>query len=163
MLAVVLARPAQRAVPVLAGQLLGFAVVVGASAGAGAGLLALPRGATAALGLVPIALGVRWLLAGEEDDAAPARLLGVAGAAWLTIANGVDDVAVFAPLLAALGRDEALGTIAVWGAGALVLCAAAVVVASRPAVARAVDRAGDRVVPVVLVALGVFIVAEAWR
>jgi cadmium resistance protein CadD (predicted permease) len=68
---------------------------------------------------------------------------------------------VFAPLFAALGWSGTALAAGVFAVLAVALCAAALRLGSRPAVVRAVDRAGDVTVPVVLVALGVYVVLES--
>jgi len=165
-LAVLFARTdaAFRARHIVLGQALGFAVLVIAGLAAGAGLLALPDEAVGLIGIVPIALGVRELVEarrGDEDDEAPAAALGTLGVASITIASGADNVAVYAPLFATSGFDGFATTVVVFAVLLAALLAAGRYIGSRPAVGRAVHRAGAYAVPVVLIALGVFIVAES--
>ena len=58
---------------IVLGQYLGFAMIVGGCLAAGAWLGNLSDPAVAALGLIPLALGVRGLLIGDDDDDAPRR------------------------------------------------------------------------------------------
>jgi cadmium resistance protein CadD (predicted permease) len=153
-----------RARHIVAGQALGFAVLVVAGLAAGVGLLALPEEAVGLIGIVPIALGVRAFIAarrGDEDDAAPRAAIGSLGVASITIGSGADNVAVYAPLFATAGFDGFVTTVVVFGVLLAALLAAGRLIGSRSAVVRAVHRAGDYAVPVVLIALGVFIVLQS--
>lgn len=151
---------------IVAGTVLGFGVLVGLSFAASVGLVALPDAAVGLLGLVPIALGVRGLVlarraADDDEEAVGAAGLSALGVASITIANGADNVAVYAPLFATFGPRDAAVTLIVFAVLLGMLCAAGLAIGSRRAVVRAVAWAGDYAVPVVLIALGVFIVAES--
>jgi cadmium resistance protein CadD (predicted permease) len=150
---------------IVAGQALGFAVLVIAGMAAGLGLLALPEEAVGVLGLVPIGLGVRGLLevrAGRHaSEPVPPPVLGTLGVASIAIAAGADNVAVYAPLFATTGADGFATTVVVFGVLLGVWCVAGRIIGRHPAVVRGVERAGDLAVPVVLIALGVFIVVES--
>ena len=161
-LSVLFARGELRGRQIVAGQALGLGVLVAVGLAAGAGLLALPDRWVALLGLVPIALGLRGLWRarrGAPGDEAPAVAVGTLGVASVTVANGGDNVAVYAPLFATMGADAFATTVAVFAVLVGGWCAAARLVASHPAVVRGVQRAGDLAVPLVLVALGVLILA----
>jgi cadmium resistance protein CadD (predicted permease) len=149
---------------IVAGQALGFAVLVVAGLAAAAGLLALPDEAVGLIGLVPIGLGVHGLLelhAGRHaPDAAP-QVLGTLGVASIAIAAGADNVAVYAPVFATTGADGFATTVVVFAVLLGVWCLAGRVIGRHPAVVGGVERAGDLAVPIVLIALGVFIVAES--
>jgi cadmium resistance protein CadD (predicted permease) len=151
---------------IVLGQTLGFAVLVVAGLAAGAGLLALPEEAVGLIGIVPIALGIHAFLEArrgddDDDDETPVAALGTLGVASITIASGADNVAVYAPLFATAGFDGFATTVVVFAVLLAALLAVGRVIGSRPAVVRAVHRAGDYAVPVVLIALGVFIVLES--
>jgi cadmium resistance protein CadD (predicted permease) len=152
----------------VAGQYLGFSVLVGASFVAAAGLLVLSDEAVGALGLIPIALGVRGLWrarrpADQDEDAkaADAATMSTASVAAITIANGADNIAIYAPLFATIGIAGTVTTLVVFFALVAVWCLAGLLIGSRPAVIRSVEWAGDYAIPVVLIALGVFIIAES--
>jgi cadmium resistance protein CadD (predicted permease) len=163
-LSVLFARREPPGVAIVAGQALGFALLVAASLAVAGGLLALPEEVVGLLGLVPLALGIRGLVLARrarDGGEAPPAIAGVLGVASVTVANGADNVAVYAPLFATLGSGGFALTVLIFGAGVAVWCAAGRLLGSHPAVVRAVERAGDLAVPVVLIALGVFIVLEA--
>ena len=154
---------------IVAGQYLGFAVLIGASAAASIGLLALPEEAVGLLGLIPIALGLRGIWRarrlnthshGEErlDERAAMSTTAVA---TITVANGADNIAIYAPLFATIGAGGLTTTLVVFFILIALWCAAGLLIGSRPAVVRAVDWAGHYAVPVVLIALGTYIIAES--
>ena len=161
---------------IVCGQFLGFSVLVAASLAVSAGLIALPDELVGVLGLIPLALGVRGLgrarrarrarrvrsadLVGEAelDDRGPLTTFGVAS---ITIANGADNIAVYAPLFATIGFGGFAATLIVFAVLAAVWCAAGFVIGSHRAVIHVVQSAGDYAIPVVLIALGVFIIARS--
>jgi cadmium resistance protein CadD (predicted permease) len=151
---------------IVAGQLLGFAVLVLASLLASVGLLALPEEAIGALGLVPIALGLRDLwharqASAEEDEPDGRQVMTTTGVAAVTIANGADNIAIYAPLFATIGAGDTAVTLVVFAVLVAAWCAVGGLIGSRPAVIRAVGWAGHYAIPFVLIALGVFIVVES--
>ncbi len=158
---------------VFAGQALGIGLLVLISLAGALLALAIPSRAVGLLGLLPIALGARELVArhraaADEPAAFPTaevtrgtpgwrRAAAVAG---VTLANGGDNVGVYGPLFA--GRPPAetaimLGVFAVmlaaWLFGALYL-------ARRSAVAEPVQRIGRTIFPYALIAIGFIILAE---
>ena len=150
---------------IVAGQFIGFAVLLAISFAASLGLMALPDEAVGILGLLTVAWGVvgfvrAWRGDDEEDEVGDATLttLGVVG---ITVANGADNVAIYAPLFATFGVSDAIVTMVVFAVLLVALCAAGLMLGSRAPVIRAVEHAGAYAIPVVLVLLGVIIVAES--
>ena len=155
---------------IVGGQYVGFGVLVTASLAVSAGLIALPGKLVGVLGLIPLTLGVRGLgrarrarradPGGEPElvDRSPLSTIGVAS---ITIANGADNIAVYAPLFATIGFGGFAATLVVFAVLVAVWCAAGFVIGSHRAIVRAVQWAGDYAIPVVLIALGVFIIARS--
>jgi cadmium resistance protein CadD (predicted permease) len=152
---------------IVLGQYLGFAFLIVVSALGAAGAMLLPDTAVRLLGLVPLALGlvglVQALRGGADEDAGDAPTAGLrldtGRVTAITIANGADNAAIYVPLFASAG----IGGMGLTSAIFLVLVAPLLLVSwaigSRPAVERIVERAGAYAVPIVLIALGVFILA----
>ncbi|WP_229404997.1 cadmium resistance transporter [Micromonospora sp. NBRC 110038] len=139
---------------IVAGQYLGIGALVAAAAVAAAGLLVVPDPWTGLLGLLPIALGVRALLARSDDDGPPAVVGGLLGVAGVTIANGADNIAVYVPVFRSLAPADALVWLVVFAALVGLWCAVAAGLGGHPAVVRWVGRVGHWLVPVVFVAIG---------
>ena len=152
---------------IVVGQYVGFAGLILASIAASVGLLALPAEAVGALGFVPIALGLRGLWRarhrGAEDNAATVETdsLSTKSVAAITVANGADNIAIYAPLFATIGTGGLVTTVVVFLTLVAVWVLAGLLIGSRPAVVRAVAWAGSYAIPVVLIALGIFIIAES--
>lgn len=156
--------PARR---IVAGQYLGFAVLLTITVAAAYGASFLPESAIAYLGFLPLALGIRavwqvWKDHGRGDSGGQDREDRQAGpkvlqVATITFANGSDNIGVYLPVFAKAG----VAGISVYAAVFLILvgvwCAAGWYFATRPAVAAILGRWGHILHPVVLIALGLFI------
>jgi cadmium resistance protein CadD (predicted permease) len=152
----------------VAGQYLGFTALLGLTAGIAYGATFLPASAIPYLGVLPLALGLRaawqaWKGRRRGDRGQPGDERDVPRAlqiAAVTFANGSDDIGAYTPVLTEAGA----GRIAIYAAVFLVLvgvwCAAGRFFATRPAIARFLGRWGDLLYPAVLVALGLYILAE---
>lgn len=155
---------------IVAGQYLGFALLLAISVAAAYGATFLPASALAYLGLLPLALGLRAAWAewrdrrradpGEREPAEKAggpKALHVAAVAF---ANGSDNIGVYTPVFATAGAAG----ISVYAAVFLVLvgvwCAAGRFFATRPSVALVIQRWGHVLQPLVLIALGLFILVR---
>lgn len=148
------------------GQYLGFAAIVAVALLGAATLRGLPEERLALLGLVPIGFGVAfavqaWRGRGEPSAALGARAPGIATVAGITIANGGDNLGVYVPVFATSAGVAAATHVAVYLALVAVWCRVGHWLASRPPVARTIERWAHVVVPVVFVAIGVAILVEA--
>jgi cadmium resistance protein CadD (predicted permease) len=155
---------------ITAGQYLGFTALLALTVAAAYGATFLPGSAIAYLGLLPLALGLlaAWQAwrdrrrrdsAGRRDERRPDGP-GVFQVAAVTFANGSDNVGAYLPVFAKAGAAG----IAVYAVVFLVLtgawCAAARYLAARPAVARVLGRWGHVLHPLVLTALGLFLLVQ---
>jgi cadmium resistance protein CadD (predicted permease) len=170
LLAAWFADPTLRARTIVLGQLLGIGALVAASAAAALLALAVPDGWPALLGVVPFGIGVSkaWALRrpavnDDEDDARPAP----ASARWqafavaaVTIANGGDNLAVYIPLFAQQPAHIPLHA-AAFALMTLLWCALSRALVTHRAIGERLRRHGHVVVPVVLMALGLWILADA--
>ncbi len=158
----------------IAGQYLGFAVLVLLSLpGFWLGQLSL-KPWIGLLGLLPIALGVRaWLLRHEnEDDNAVDPKLGrsrftkflsphIALVASLTIANGGDNIAIYTALFSGMKPQTLTITLLVWSLWILLWCAIARYVAGHRRIQTTIARYQTVLVPIVLITLGLYIITTA--
>jgi len=123
--------------------------------------LVLPPTYIALLGLVPIAIGAKQLVGGAAaEDRAPSGH-GALAVAGINVAAGGDNIGVYTPLFA----TTTVEAIAVYGAVFAVLTGALCLTAQRlvahPALGAPVRRWGPRLVPWVLIALGLWILRGA--
>jgi cadmium resistance transport/sequestration family protein len=159
---------------IVAGQYLGFVATIAISLLGFAGALALPRSLVGLLGLLPIALGVRGLLrrSQPDDDDKPtlsdrnpllASLLSpqTYGVAAVTLANGADNVSIYVPLFASQRPAELTLIIVVFLLLMGVWCYIGYRLVRHPTMARLLAHYGGRLLPYVLIGLGVYIMWES--
>lgn len=152
---------------IVAGQYLGIGILTAVSLVCAYALKFVPQGFIGWLGLVPIALSVKeWISylrekrshdGEEESPRAGSRVLGTA---LLTIANGADNVGVYIPLFAGFGAAQVVAAVAVFALMVALWCLLAQKLASLPALKAWITRYKHIIVPVVFIALGVYIILE---
>jgi cadmium resistance protein CadD (predicted permease) len=154
---------------IVAGQYLGFGsllVLVGAIA---YGATFLPEGVIAYLGLLPLAIGLKeawgaWCERRDDDDEDDSEDKhpghGILRVAIVTFVNGGDDIGAYVPVFARSGAAEIAVYIVVFLLLISVWCVAGRFLASHPAVVRVLDRWGDILESLVLIALGLVILVQ---
>jgi cadmium resistance transport/sequestration family protein len=168
---------------IIAGQYLGFTVLIIASLPGFFGGLIVPRAWIGLLGLVPIAIGISQLVNREkhadevqavsdgfERSSANTPILSsltsilspqTYNVAAVTLANGGDNIGIYVPLFAS-SDFATLGVIlSVFFLLVGVWCYVANQLTRQPAVAHFLTRYGKALVPFVLIGLGVFILFES--
>ena len=154
---------------VTAGQYLGFTAILAVAIAVTLGARFLPREVLPYLGLLPIALGLRdaWKAwknrqpgdSGERAEPGPGgpTILEVA---TTTFASGGDNIGVYVPVFTGVGTSSTILYCVVFLVLVGVWCAAGRFVATRPVIARPLDRWGHILLPVVLIAIGLLILIE---
>jgi cadmium resistance protein CadD (predicted permease) len=157
---------------IVLGQFLGFAALVLLSLPGFFGGLMVPKPWIGLLGLVPMLLGLRSLLGPNDDDDPALQAVNLPvqkplflspqtyAVAAITIANGGDNIGIYLPLFASLSWLSLLITLGIWFALVGLWCGLAYWLANHPQLVPLVGRYGDRLVPIGLVALGLYILAE---
>ena len=150
---------------ILLGQYLGFgAILLAAVAVALSARALLPESAVAYFGLLPLVLGVRaaWLAWRDRDDADDDEVggLSVLTIAAVTFANGGDNIGVYVPVFLRAGPSGTAVYTVVFLLLVAVLVVAARFVATRPLVARLLERWESVLFPLVLIVLGMVILVE---
>lgn len=158
------------------GQYLGFAALVVASLSGYFGGLFLPSHWIGLLGLVPIAIGLQRFFNQESDSSEEVQLVTeesnssalasflspqTYSIAAITIANGGDNIAIYAPLFASSNIKELLVIIGIFFFLVGVWCYATYKLTRQKAIAEILTRYGNNFVPFVLIGLGTFIVLES--
>jgi cadmium resistance transport/sequestration family protein len=159
---------------VVAGQYLGFIALVIASLPGFFGGLIIPPAWIGLLGILPIAIGISSLINNQEDepeiqtvaDFSTTKSLLVAivpqtyKVAAVTFANGGDNIGIYVPLFASSNLAELavicltfLVLIGIW-------CCVAYRLIRYRAIAQILTKYGKRIVPFVLIGLGIFILLE---
>lgn len=145
-----------------AGQYAGFAVLIGVSLAAAAGLALVPLHWLWLLGLVPLGLGLGKLAAAIRahragQQASPAAVTGLTGVIGLTIVNGGDNLSAYIPVFRTSTAAEIAVIAGVFLVGVALYCLASIRFAGHRAVIQAVQRWGEWIVPVVFILIGFYI------
>lgn len=148
-----------RARDVVLGTFAGIGALYGASVAASLVALVIAPAHIALLGLVPLGIGVKQLWERTGESAAPRGHTGVLGVAGINIAMGADNIGVYTPLFAAAPAHAVALYGAVFAVLTAALCYGALKLVSHPAAGAPIRRYGRRVMPYVLIALGVWILA----
>jgi len=164
MLAALLAISSSRPLPVLAGYLFATVLVVGAALVIGRVGDLIDTRYVGLLGLIPIALGLRGLFALLRGRSQPTTERQTSAGFWRTAAlilpiSG-DSLAVYVPLLAdtSPGLDAvATATLLV---SALAFAGTASLLVSRPGLGSRVGWLGDRLMPWLMISVGIFVLAD---
>src|SRR5262249_34131962 len=146
---------------VVLGQYLGFGAIVLVSLIVSVGALALRPEWVGLLGLAPFAIGIKGLVAlrGRRSEAATdiGEAIGVLPIAAITLCNGGDNIAVYAPLFARRAWTDIALMLAVFAIMVSVWCGVAYRLVRLPGVSSALNRWGHWIAPLVLLGLGVYI------
>lgn len=165
------ADPKFRLNQIVIGQYLGIGALYGFSAVASLLVLVIPAAYIGLLGLAPIYFGLRrlweiWNGVETGDDAedhqkASAGHGNIAAVALVTIANGGDNISIYTPLFATRSAYEILIIGCIFAMLTAVWLGAAHSLVNHPKLGAPIRRHGHRIVPFVLIALGIFILYEA--
>ena len=144
----------------IAGHFLGVGLLTAISMLGALGLQNLPLKYAGLLGLVPIGLGIRaWFSQGDEEM--EAKSVGIFSMAVITLGNGADNVGVYIPLFTGYSGGERVGAVIIF------LCLTALWVwlanslAEFPKVKAVIEKYKDIAIPVVFIALGLFIILDS--
>lgn len=121
------------------------------------------------LGLIPIFLGIRFALAGEEDadeediiekmnQRQSSRLFWTV--TLLTIASGGDNLGIYIPYFSSLNWSEVIIALLVFAAGIIGLVEASRLLSTIPGVSETIERYERVIIPLVFIGLGLYIMLE---
>jgi cadmium resistance protein CadD (predicted permease) len=165
------ADPTYGARQVVVGQLVGIGVLVAASVAASLVALVIPHAWIGLLGMVPVAIGGKQLFdlwRGRERSEEELERHSSRGThsqsfavAAVTIANGGDNIAVYTPLFAMRTGIDTIVVVAVFAAMTIAWCAFAHWMVHHRTIGAPIRRYGHRILPLVLIGLGVWILRAA--
>jgi cadmium resistance protein CadD (predicted permease) len=141
---------------VVLGQYLGFTALVVVSLIAFFGGQVLPHQWLRLFGVAPIAIGIKKLFA-KRDDHIQRASTGTLDVATVTFVNGADNIGIYAPLFAISDAPRVMVLVAVLYVLLAAWCVAGYLIHRQKAVAYTLQRWGHWIVPVVLIALGIYI------
>jgi cadmium resistance transport/sequestration family protein len=162
---------------IVVGQYLGFVTLIALSLLGFIGSLVIPSAWIGLLGFAPILLGLQrlWGLHGSENAtsaemtdptlAPPTAVRGWStqsyGVATVTFANGGDNIGVYSPVFASSTLPEVVLIVTIFLLLVAVWCYVGWRLTQQPLIAKTLTRYGGRVVPFVLIGLGVYILVES--
>ena len=107
-------------------------------------------------GIAPIAIGIKKLFAQRGDHIQRAST-GPLDVATVTFVNGADNIGIYAPLFAISNAPRVMVLVAVLYVLLAAWCVAGYLIHRQRAVAYTLQRWGHWIMPVVLIALGIYI------
>jgi cadmium resistance protein CadD (predicted permease) len=161
------ADPVYRRRDIVVGQFAGVAVLFAVSFALSLCSLVIPRAYVGFLGIFPILIGARKLLAlggraEETAPAAPARGYGrMAGVALVTMANGGDNIGIYVPAFAVQTGNAMVLIALIFVAMTALWCYLAHWMVSHPRLGVPIRKYAPIVAPVVLIGLGIVIAHNA--
>jgi cadmium resistance protein CadD (predicted permease) len=164
--AMVATAPPARAKRIMAGQVIGFVVLVLSAIAMALLLFEIPTRVIGLFGLVPLALGIRGLI-GLRHAESRARLerrafgSGLLAAALVTIGAGGDNLAVYIPLFRVARVRGTIVALLLFTAGELLLCLFILRAGNHPRVRAAVTAIGIVATPILYCAIGILVLLEA--
>lgn len=162
------AEPQKRAAMALGFLTSAISVLSVASLGAVLGAN-LDPGLLGYLGLVPLLLGLYLLLKQWRHTNQPvsesSAIKSGAASGWLPafllmFSNSGDSLAIFFPLLAESDRDSLLLEVSVFLVMAMLWTALAWSIADQPRIARRIEAVGEKLVPWIMVGIGIYILMD---
>lgn len=159
---------------IVTGQYLGFIALLLISLFGFASRFIVPHEYIGILGLIPIWLGIRGLFQPDDDDDEiqletpqpqnPVLQILLHPKTYsvtvVSFANGGDNLGVYTPLFASLKLSGLVVTVITFLAMVLLWCWLGMVLARQRQIAEFLQRYGKRIVPVVLIGLGIAILWE---
>jgi cadmium resistance protein CadD (predicted permease) len=141
------------------GQSLGFTALVLVSMIGFFGGQVLPHEWLRLFGVAPIAIGIKKLFA-KRDEHIKRASTGTLDVATVTFVNGADNIGIYTPLFAVSNAPRVLVLVAVLYVLLAAWCVAGYLLHRQKAVAYTLQRRGHWIVPMVLIALGIFILLD---
>jgi cadmium resistance protein CadD (predicted permease) len=144
---------------IVTGQYVGFAAIILVSCAVVWGVGAIiPRTWLRLLGILPLVIGLKELLQNHKlrQNAGEVRTLSVFSIAAVTLANGADNIGVYAPFFL-ISKTRLWLVLTVYGVLVFVWCLGGKWLGSHKLVLNSLDRWGRWIVPCVLIGLGTYI------
>jgi cadmium resistance protein CadD (predicted permease) len=151
---------------VVLGQYLGIAGLILISLVGFFASLIIPYKWVGFLGLIPIAIGIRNLIALKEEQPEKTgvrRVESFLTVAAITFANGGDNIAIYTPLFASSTWATLAITLITFSVMIALWCVAGYAIGNHVVVIRLIDRYGHILVPFIFIGLGCYILFGSQR
>lgn len=151
---------------IVLGQYLGFSLLVIISLLGTFGVMLIPDKWVGLLGLIPIYLGIKLFIEGEdEDEGAILSGLGrfntfLLSVAFITFANGGDNMGIYVPFFSTLNTGEIVITVITFLVMVGIWCFLGYRLSRFRHVSETLEKYGQWIIPVVFVSLGIYIMIE---
>ncbi|EHR36415.1 CadD family cadmium resistance transporter [Helcococcus kunzii] len=155
---------------IYAGQYLGTAVLVSISLFAAYVVNFIPdKWIVGLLGLIPLFIGIKFALSGEDEDETEEIREKIEqdkskNLLWtvvlLTIASGGDNLGVYIPYFSSLNWSKIIIVLIIFAIGIAILCELSRSLSKIPMVSEIIEKYEKIIVPVVFIALGIYIMYE---
>ncbi|CAM3946189.1 quaternary ammonium transporter [Bacillus luti] len=145
---------------IVIGQYFGFSLIISLSMIGSLSSFFIPVSWIGLLGFVPIYMGVKGLLSirsnksNEVIDNVSGSLFKVAS---ITLANGADNISIYIPMLASQTLEANIVTLIIFFSMIAIWCFISYILIRTPILAKALEKNGHIIVPIVLIGLGIFI------
>jgi cadmium resistance transport/sequestration family protein len=151
---------------IVIGQYLGFALLVLISLLATFGITLLADQWVGLLGLIPMYLGVRLFIKGEDDD--DDNILSrlnkfnkfYLSVAFITFANGGDNIGIYVPIFSTLETNQLIITVVTFFIMVAIWCLLGYRLARFRFVSETLEKYGRWIIPIVFIGLGIYIMLE---
>lgn len=151
---------------IIIGQYLGFALLVVISLLATFGVTLIPEQWVGLLGLIPIYLGVKLFIKGEDED--EGEILSslnkfnkfYLSVAFITFANGGDNIGIYVPFFSTLTMNQLAVTVITFFIMVAIWCFIGYRLAAFRHVSETLEKYGRWIIPIVFIGLGIYIMVE---
>jgi cadmium resistance protein CadD (predicted permease) len=142
---------------IVAGQYLGFTIIVLLSVLGALAALSIPRHWFRLLGLLPLGTGIKQLVTIDSRTAPAQSETGMLSIALVTLSNGSDNIGIYVPFFA-IGRAHLPFILLLYAALIGTLCFVGRWLGGRPLVLTALRGTSHRLVPGTFMILGIYII-----
>ncbi|QYF84891.1 CadD family cadmium resistance transporter [Brevibacterium sp. PAMC21349] len=154
---------------IVIGQYLGFSLLVLISLLGTFGVMLIPEQWVGLLGLIPIYLGIKLFIKGEdEDEGAIISSLNSGrfsklfmSVAFITFANGGDNIGIYVPFFSTLGTNQLSITVITFLVMVAIWCYIGYRLAAFRHVSEILEKYGRWIIPIVFIGLGIYIMLES--
>lgn len=165
------AKSRKGALKVVAGQYIGMGCLAALSILGALGTQLVPQRYVGLLGFVPLCLGIKaWMdyrsqgnKSRQEEETSETPGIGSISVALVTMANGGDNIGVYIPVFSGYSAGELAEALAVFAMMIALWCRLGYSLGNHPGIKEKIERYQHILVPLILSALGVIILAKSLK
>lgn len=165
------AKSRKGALKVVAGQYIGMGCLAALSILGALGTQLVPQRYVGLLGFVPLCLGIKaWMdyrsqgnKSRQEEETSETPGIGSISVALVTMANGGDNIGVYIPVFSGYSAGELAEALAVFAMMTALWCRLGYSLGNHPGIKEKIERYQHILVPLILSALGVIILAKSLK